>query len=255
LPCPTGFSSIGGFVTSCDLCDSGRYSEVVNSSVCTDYPLGKFSAVAGQTFCDQCGDGWFTTNGITASKSSCQACSPGKFTNSSSSIECLNCPFGRWSNTTAATSGATCNACPAFVGISCLEATAIPFVSRGYFRTLISPGVVIPCHPDEACLEAGWGNTSCNFAFAGSRFGSWVSIINYLSLLYHPDSSNWEVVSRLKLDSYLIEIHSILVPVSVFVSSSLIFLAACITLISELQAFSTWIWDILAWVVILETRI
>jgi hypothetical protein len=68
-----------------------------------------------------------------------------------------------------ATSSDTCLSCPVFDGVICSEGTIVPYVGRGYYRTLDQPALVTICYPPEACDAAEFSNTTCATLYTGDR--------------------------------------------------------------------------------------
>jgi hypothetical protein len=163
VQCPINLYSTAGS-TTCSGCAPGRYKGNVS---CEDCPSGRFQPDYLQTMCFDCGFGSVNLFGSTAKNSSCLKCPAGKYTNSSASIECLNCDLGFWSPIIGAAGNSSCMKCPDMEGVNCPKGSSFPFVGSGVFRSLDSPDNFTRCFPSDACLEGGYGNTSCANGYAG----------------------------------------------------------------------------------------
>jgi hypothetical protein len=100
----------------------------------------------------------------------CSPCSAGKFAKlqDDSSVRCSECDIGKWSNIEGLNSSDQCFNCPLLPGAACPSGSAVPYVSSGWFRDIKDGAdVLINCLPEEACLEAGFGNTTCSSEYTG----------------------------------------------------------------------------------------
>jgi hypothetical protein len=178
-PCPLGSYSNQTSGSGCAECALGSYSDSTGASVCKLCPLqtttttmasisiqdcsacalGSENTASG---CKACGVGRYGTS------QGCVSCPGGRYSSSTGMTFCPQCSYGTWSDTIGASSPDTCKICPATVGVSCPEGSSCPVVHTGWYRNFeYGSDVVFKCSPDEACLEAGLGNTSCASGYSG----------------------------------------------------------------------------------------
>jgi hypothetical protein len=166
----------------CQFCPAGRTTFTFGSTTCFDCPSGLFSNY-GELSCGSCQIGSVRSSNGTSSCTPCQRgrawysnytcgdCPPGYFSDSEGATYCDFCPRGTWNSSFGATSLSNCKDCDlTSPGIACNEAgSTTPFVKAGYYRIVSQNDVVlaIQCIPSEACLEGGFGNTSCSAAYTG----------------------------------------------------------------------------------------
>ena len=90
-------------ITGCQICPAGSYCpDGLNAYLC---PAGKYSALEGQTVCDDCEAGSFSSS---AGATSCQPCPAGFFNPNTGASQCTACPGGKFQPETGATECLDC---------------------------------------------------------------------------------------------------------------------------------------------------
>jgi hypothetical protein len=140
-------------LADCSSCEEGYISTEKGCEVCS---IGKF---------------WNESN-------SCVPCSKGFFSAQNGLLSCQPCEFGKWSSTENSTAASNCMPCPVLSGVSCPQGSSVPFVKAGWYRSTDSLDTVYLCLPEESCLEAGFGNSSCKDGLFGQLSDNWPTSLN-----------------------------------------------------------------------------
>ena len=98
----------------CTICPAGTFKALQNLKACILCPVGTNAVQSGNTVCQQCEKGKYTsTRGVSIP---CSPCPSGKFSDSLGTSQCTDCPVHTYHPLTGATSQQTCQPCPSDLG-------------------------------------------------------------------------------------------------------------------------------------------
>ena len=189
-PCPQGSYNSDNHSSSCTLCEIGKYSDVINATVCiscstvsnssnstvsnssnlTTVAKGSISAasckhvcpggtwsISGLPICTACANGSVSTPGSTG----CTSCKSGKYSGTAA-VECLSCENGTYSLNNAS----SCTNCRSGTFSSQLAASACTLCSYGTYTSAEGQGVCSDC--DVNLISSGPGSSLCVPCAAGT---------------------------------------------------------------------------------------
>ncbi|GMH73220.1 hypothetical protein TL16_g06123 [Triparma laevis f. inornata] len=114
--CPTGKFSNTVDTSPCTDCEAGKYSpapSTTSSTTCLACEPGSYSTIEGSPSCTKCAAGRYSSTPSATSSSFCLGCGAGKASNSTGSSSCIDCKPGTYSSYSAS---ASCTACEAGKG-------------------------------------------------------------------------------------------------------------------------------------------